>query len=136
MKRLLMAWLAVFVAWAILDGIVHGLIFGSMYAALPNVWRPRSEIKIGVIYAGVLTTAAAFVAIYAVQIRSRGLVAGLLFGLLYGLAMGASLACGGYAVHPIQPELALGWFVLSVLEGAVAGLVVGWIIKGPRAERR
>lgn len=131
-----MAWLAVFVAWAILDGIGHGLIFGSMYAALPGVWRPRSEIKIGVVYAGVLTTAAAFVAIYALQIRSRGLVAGLLYGMLYGVAMGASLACGGYAVHPIQPELALGWFILAIIEGAVAGLIVGWIIRVPKADRR
>ena len=136
MKRFLMAWLGVFFAWAILDGIVHGLIFGGMYSALPGVWRPRAEIKVGVIYAGVLTTAAAFVAIYAVQIRSRGLVAGLLFGLLYGVATGASLACGGYAVHPIQAELALGWFVLSVIEGAVAGIIVGWTIRVPRAERR
>lgn len=136
MKRILMAWLAVFFAWAILDGIAHGLIFGSMYAALPGVWRPRAEIKIGIVYAGVLTSAVAFVAIYALQIQSRGLVAGLLYGILYGIATGASLACGGYAVHPIQPQLALGWFILAIIEGAVAGLTVGWIVRVPKGSRR
>lgn len=132
MKRILMAWLAVFVAWSVLDGIAHGLIFGSMYAALPGVWRPQAEIKIGIVYAGVLTTAIAFVTIYALQIRSRGLVAGLLYGILYGIATGASLACGGYAVHPIQAQLALGWFILAIIEGAVGGLLVGWIVRVPK----
>ena len=75
-----------------------------MYAALPEVWRPRAEMKIWLIYSGVLVTAATFVAIYVVQIQSRGLIAGLAYGLLFGLAMGSSLACGGYAVHPIQAE--------------------------------
>ncbi|MBS0204267.1 MAG: hypothetical protein JSS49_15295 [Planctomycetes bacterium] len=133
MKQWISAWLGVFFAWAVLDLIGHGLIFGSLYAAMPGVWRPQAEIKIGVIYAGVLTTAGAFVALYKLQIQSRGLVAGLLYGLLFGLANGASVACGGYAVHPIQAELALGWFILALVEGSVAGLIVGRIIRKPKA---
>lgn len=129
------AWLAVFAAWVLLDVVGHGLIFGSMYAALPGVWRPRAEIKIWLIYSGVLVTAAAFVAIYVVQIQSRGLIAGLAYGLLFGLAMGASLACGGYAVHPIQAELALGWFVLAIVEYAIGGILVGSIIRRPKSTR-
>lgn len=129
MKQCISAWLAIFFAWALLDFIGHGLIFSSMYAAMPGVWRPQAEMKIGIIYAGVLTTAAAFVAIYAIQIQSRGVIAGLLFGLLFGLANGASMACGGYAVHPIQPELALGWFILTMIEGSVAGVIVGAIVR-------
>lgn len=134
-KQWLSAWLAVFVAWVLLDIVGHGLIFGSMYAALPGVWRPRAEIKIWLIYAGMLVTAAAFVAIYVVQIQSRGLIAGLAYGLLFGLAMGASLACGGYAVHPIQAELALGWFILAIVEYAMAGILVGSIIRRPQSKR-
>jgi hypothetical protein len=134
-KQWISAWLAVFVAWVLLDLVGHGLIFGSMYAALPNVWRPRAEIKIWLIYLGVLVTAAAFVAIYVVQIQSRGLIAGLAYGLLFGLAMGSSLACGGYAVHPIQAELAFGWFVLAMVEYAIAGVLVGSIIGRPKSAR-
>ena len=129
MRQWISAWLGVFFAWSVLDLIGHGLIFGSLYAAMPGVWRPQGEIKIAVIYAGVLTAAGAFAAIYKLQIQSRGLVAGLLYGLLFGLASGASLACGGYAVHPIQAELALGWFVLTLIEGCVGGLIVGWIVR-------
>lgn len=134
-KQWVLTWLAVFLAWAVLDMIGHGLIFGSMYAALPNVWRPRAEMKFGFIYAGVAITAAAFVAIYIVQIQSRGLIAGLAYGLLFGVAMGASLACGGYAVHPIQIELALGWFVLAIIEYAAAGVIVGLMIRKSKAAK-
>lgn len=133
MKQCFVAWLAVFLTWSALDLIGHGLIFGSLYAALPGVWRPQAEMKIGFIYAGVATTAAAFVAIYYLQIKSRGLVAGLLFGLLYGIATGASLACGGYAVHPIQPELALGWLILALVECSLGGLILGAIVKKPKS---
>ena len=132
MKQSISAWLAVFFTWALLDFVGHGLVFSSMYAALPGVWRPQAEIKIAVIYAGVLTTAAAFVAIYSLQVKSRGLIAGLLYGLLFGLAMGSSMACGGYAVHPIQVELALGWFVLTMIETSIAGVIVGAIIRKPK----
>jgi hypothetical protein len=132
MKQYLSAFVAVIFAWSVLDFIGHGLIFSSLYAALPGVWRPQAEIKMGILYAGVATSAAAFVLIYDLLITSRGLIAGLLYGLLFGLANGASLACGGFAVHPIQPELAIGWFVLVMIEASVAGLIVGSIIRKPK----
>lgn len=129
MKAIVAAWLAVFLAWSVLDGLVHGLLFRNLYAALPGVWRPMAEIKVAVVYAGVLTTAAAFVGIYALLVQPRTRLAGLVYGLLYGLAMGASLASGGYAVHPIQIELALGWFLLALVEGVAAGAIVGTLIR-------
>lgn len=129
MRPILGAWLAVFCAWCLLDGLVHGLLFREMYAALPQVWRPMSEIKVPVIYAGVLLSSAAFVGIYALLIQPRNRLAGLVYGSLYGLAAGASLASGGYAVHPIQPELAIGWFFLALVEGSVAGLIVAQLIR-------
>ena len=132
MKQRISAFLAVFFAWSLLDFIGHGLIFSSLYAAMPGVWRPQAEMKIGVIYLGVLTSAAVFVTIYSLLIQSRGLIAGVLYGLLFGLSHGASMACGGYAVHPIQPELAIGWFVLIMIEAAVAGVIVGSIIRKPK----
>jgi hypothetical protein len=135
MKRWISAWLAVFFAWSILDLIGHGLVFNSLYAANPGVWRPQAEIKIGIIYAGVLTTAAAFVAIYVLLIHSRGLIPGLLYGLLFGLALGASMSGGGYAVHPIQAELAIGTFLLTIIEGGVGGLIVGEIVGRPKSTK-
>ena len=129
MKRCLLAWLAVFVAWSALDALGHGLAFQSLYADRPGVWRPRDEIKIGVVYAGVLAASGAFVAIYSLLVDNKGVKTGLQYGAIFGLASGASMACGGYAVHPIQAELAIGWFVLSLIEATVGGLLAGLIVK-------
>jgi hypothetical protein len=132
LKKIIGAVIAVFFTWALLDFIGHGLIFARQYAAMPDVWRPQAEMKIGFIYTGVLITAASFVSIYAFLIRSRNLVTGLIFGVLFGLSMGSSLAFGGYAVHPIQAELAIGWFVLAIIENAIAGLIVGAMIRSSK----
>lgn len=129
MKRCLLAWLAVFLAWSIFDGLAHGLAFQSLYADRPGVWRPQDEIKIGVIYLGVLIATGAFVGIYARLIANKTLKSGVLYGLIFGIGGGASMAAGGYAVHPIQWELALGWLLLAVIEGAVGGWLVGLIVK-------
>jgi hypothetical protein len=129
MKQCLLAWLAVFVAWSILDGLGHGLAFQSLYADRPGVWRPRDELKIGVIYAGVLIASGAFVGVYARLVGNKSVKTGVLYGLIFGVGSGAAMACGGYSVHPIQLELAVGWFLLTVIEATVGGLLVGLIAK-------
>ena len=44
MKRTLLAVLAVFVMWSVLDFVIHGLILGSIYMATPHLWRPMHEV--------------------------------------------------------------------------------------------
>ncbi|MFO1046154.1 MAG: hypothetical protein U0941_30620 [Planctomycetaceae bacterium] len=135
MKKCVAAWLSIFVVWCILDFIGHGLILSSLYAALPGVWRPQAEIKIGFVYAGVALTSAMFVAIYFLQVKTRGLISGLLYGLLFGIGTGASIACGGYAVHPIQIQLALGWYIITLVECSIGGVIVGTVLNEPPARK-
>ncbi|MBI5760138.1 MAG: hypothetical protein HZA46_16600 [Planctomycetales bacterium] len=129
MKRCLLAWLAVYVAWSILDGLGHGLAFQSLYADRPGVWRPQTEMKIGVIYLGVLVASGSFVGVYSRFVGNKSVKTGVLYGLIFGIGAGASMAAGGYAVHPIQGELAVGWFLLTVIEATVGGWLVGLIAK-------
>ena len=86
-------------------------------------------MKIGLIYAGVLTTAAAFVMLYSYLVAPKTRGSGVIFGLLFGISTGASYACGGYAVHPIPGLLAVGWFVLCVIEAIAGGLIVGALVR-------
>jgi hypothetical protein len=103
-----------------------------LYAERPGVWRPQAEIRMGVLYGGVFTACAAFVAIYSLLIARKSAATGGQYGFLFGLASGASMACGGYAAHPIQAELAVGWFVLTIIEATLGGAVVGLIV-APRS---
>jgi hypothetical protein len=129
MKRTVLAVLAVFVTWSVLDFIIHGLILGSAYAATPSLWRPMAEMKTGLMYFKVLVAAAAFVYIYARFIAEKGIKTAVLYGLVFGIGTGISMGYGSYSVMPIPYAMAFVWFAGSVVEGTIGGLVAGLIIE-------
>ncbi len=130
MKRAILAVLAVFVSWEILDYLIHSVILMGYYQATANLWRPPEEMKMWLMFLVALLSAIFFVWIY-FKFIPKSLNNGLLFGLLYGLATGIPMGYGTYSFMPIPYGLALGWFLGTVVESVVAGLLVGLIIKEP-----
>lgn len=128
MKQKLLASIAVFVSWFLLDAVCHGFILASLQDSTPQVWRPRSEFKVGLIYSGVAISVVSFVLIYAKLISPKSLRRGIEYGVLYGLATGCAIGFGGYAVHPIPFALAAGWFFVAVIEALVGGAIVSAIV--------
>lgn len=128
-KRLLLAILAVFVAWQVLDFVIHGLMLMKTYEATAQLWRPMEEMKMGLMRLVGLVGATVFVVIYAAMIRPKSVGAGVIYGTLFGLGTGFSMGFGTYAVMPIPFPLAMTWFLGSVVEAAVGGWLAGWIVK-------
>jgi hypothetical protein len=54
---------------------------------------------------------------------------GLTYGLLYGIAVGVGMGYGSYSMMPIPYSMALTWFLGTVLNGILGGLLLGAIIK-------
>jgi hypothetical protein len=129
MKRIIFAILAVFVTWSVLDFIIHGLILSSTYAATPQLWRPRAEMKMGLMYVTTLVAAATFVYIYARFVTEKGIKTAILYGLIFGIGTGIGMGYGTYSVMPIPYSMAFVWFFGSVVEYTAGGLVAGLIIK-------
>jgi len=129
MVKILLATLAVFVEWAALDMVVHGVILQSSYEATAQLWRPMEEMKMGLIYFTNLVTAFVFSFLYGKLVGTKGLKIGLYYGLLFGLAFGIPMGYGSYASMPIPYNMALTWFLGSFVEALLAGLLVGLIIK-------
>lgn len=125
MKQAAMASFAVFVCWALLDFIIHGLLLAPSYAETAGLWRPEAEMKLGLIYLVNLVSASFFVAVYALLVRPKQLSTGLKFGLLSGIGGGFSAGFGSYAVMPIPLGLAFGWSLEFLVEATLAGLIVG-----------
>ena len=46
-KRIVFAVITVFVAWQILDLVIHGLLLMKTYEATASLWRPMTEMKFG-----------------------------------------------------------------------------------------
>ena len=129
LKRIILAILAIFVTWSVIDFIMHGLILSTAYHATAQLWRPMDEMNMGLIYLTVLVFSAVFVCIYALFFGKKGSWRAMIYGLLLGIGVGISFAYGTYAVMPIPYYMALTWFVGTIVETTLGGLLLGLIIR-------
>ena len=134
MKRGILAVVAVFATFVILDYIIHGIILMSTYQATAHLWRGPEEMILWVMYLSTLVFSIIFVYIYARFFAKKGTGTGVMYGLLMGLAMGTSMGIGSFSVMPIPCNIALTWFLGCIVEMALAGLWLGLIVKEKEAE--
>jgi hypothetical protein len=127
MKKYLLASLGVFVAWAVLDFVIHGLLLMDLYTASAALWRPMEEMNMGMTYLVNALVALAFTGLYVYHGKGGGAKAGAKFGLVYGLATGLGMGFGTFLYMPIPYALAWGWFLASVVKGAIGGWIAGKI---------
>ncbi len=128
-KRTIWAVVAVFIAWSILDFILHGLLLRSTYEATANLWRPMDQMNMPLMYFVTLVFTVCFVLIYGLLVGQKSLASGIRFGALFGLATGISMGFGSYSYMPIPLTLAWSWFFGSWIEAITAGAIVGAIMK-------
>jgi hypothetical protein len=129
LKRILLAAVAVFVAWEVLDFVIHGVVLREAYAATPGVWRPMAEIKMGLMYVVGAIAAFCFAGIYGWLVRPKSLRAAINFGMLFGIGAGVSMGYGSFAVMPIPYVMAVTWFVGTLVQALVAAVLVGLIVR-------
>ncbi len=129
LKRTIMTIVIIFLAWSVMDFIIHGMLLSSAYEATANLWRPMDEMNMPLMYLVTLIFTMSFVLIYAFLVSEKSLSSGIKFGALFGLAMGASMGFGSYSYMPIPLSLAWSWFAGSLVEAIVAGAIAGAIIK-------
>ncbi|MEE9345866.1 MAG: hypothetical protein V3U88_09705 [Methylococcales bacterium] len=131
LKKSIWAVIAVFIAWSILDFIIHGVLLKSTYQATANLWRPEDEMNMLLMSVVTLIFSICFVAIYSYLIHPKSLASGIKYGLIFGVATGVSMGFGSYCYMPISMSLAVSWFVASVVELALSGCLVGLLVKTP-----
>ncbi len=127
-KKIIIATLAVFIVWSVLDFILHGIILASAYMTTAPLWRPMEEMKQGLMYAVRLLSALVFVTIYARLIFPKNMNYSISFGVLFGLGAGISMGFGTYSVMPIPYSMAVGWFLGTLINSVIGGILLGWLI--------
>ena len=128
-NRMLLTIVAVFLAWSVLDFVIHGVLLASTYEATAEMWRPMDEMNMPLMYAVTLVFTVCFVLIFALLVERRSLSSGILYGTLFGLATGVSMGYGSYTYMPIPLLLANSWFAGVLVEAIVAGAIAGLIMK-------
>ncbi len=87
------------------------------------------EMKVLLMYIVTLLFTASFVVIYGLLVTQKSLVSGITFGALFGLATGVSMGFGSYSYMPIPLVLVWSWFLGTLVQSIVAGLIVGAVVK-------
>ena len=128
-KRWLLASVAVVVVMGALEFFIHGVLLSDLYKQTASVWRPEAEMQkmMWVFWAGILVFAPFFTLIYAKGYEKGKAALGQ--GFRYGLYVGAMLSVmgsfGWYVLLPIPLALASYWFLATLVEFTVAGIVAG-----------
>ncbi len=128
-RKTIIAAVAIFILWSIIDFIMHGFILGSAYVDTANLWRPMEEMNIWLIYLVTVVTAGVFTTIYSLFIQGKRVTTALQYGLLFGLGSGFSMGYGSYAAMPIPSVIANTWFFGTLIKTALGGLLLGAIVK-------
>jgi len=128
-KRIVLAVVVVFVAWSVMDFVIHGVILAQTYKDTAPLWRPMEQMKMGLMRVVVLIASVVFVCLYAFFVGKKSVSTAVKFGLLFGLGTGISMGYGTYAVMPIPYKIAITWFLGTVAETTAAGMLVGLIVK-------
>lgn len=129
MKRVLLAAVTVFVAWSLLDFLLHGMILQPTYEATAALWRPMPEMKMGLMHLTNAFAAIGLTILYSRFVQPKSLRRGLNFGALWGLIHGITMGYGSYSYMPIPYHLAFAWFAGSVVAGAIGGIMLGALVK-------
>src|SRR3990170_380041 len=72
-KRTIWAIVAVFLAWSIMDFILHGLFLRSTYEATANLWRPMAQMNMPLMYFVTFVFTVCFVLIYGLLVGQKSI---------------------------------------------------------------
>lgn len=134
-RRFWIAFVVVFLAFFLMDWLVHGVLLSDAYEATASAWRTEEEMKalMPIMHIGTVIYAFFFVLIFGKGYEGRGTGEGLRFGLYVGLMVGVPMGLGTYASVPITAWLAGAWIVTALVENMVAGLLAAALYRPTRA---
>ena len=128
LKGIVLAIIAIFIAWSALDFVIHGVLLKETYEATAHLWRTMQDTNMMLMHAITLALAICFVLLYHLCVSEKSVSMGLKLGVLFGVAAGI-MAAGAYVYMPISLTLAIDWFVGTVVQFVVAGWLVGLFVK-------
>lgn len=129
-KRFIMAAVMAFIFVFVYESFVHGHLLAGIYGETPNIWRDYHQmmdyIPFNIAIMAILTLWMTF--IFTQFYSNGGWKNGLRFGFYIGILSGMQ-AAGAYYYLPISALLAVYWFIASVIECTMGGLIVGLIYR-------
>ncbi len=125
-----------FVTCSIMDFIFNGLVMTGAYKATASLWRAPEEMNKfrPILWLVGLVWCFFFVLIFGKGYEGKGVMEGVRFGLYIGVFSGFSMGFGSYSTMPITLGIAFSWFLITIVESIVAGILAAMLYKPVRAQ--
>jgi hypothetical protein len=133
-KKWLLGSLAVFVALAVMEQVVHAFILKSTYERTVQLWRPPEMQKAmqSWRWLGYAIFALLFGRVYIHGYeRKGGIGEGLRYGLYIGLLVFLPYGLVRYVYLPHPATLVLAWIIFGLFESMLCGLIFCLIYREP-----
>lgn len=127
MKKVLLGFVVVFVAFTIMDFIVNGWLLTGYFKESEHLFRSDMSRLMWVYYVISLVGSFFFSFIFSKGYENKGIMEGVRYGLYIGLWMSIGMAYGTYAMIAIPYMLAFWWFLCGIAEYIIAGVLLAWI---------
>lgn len=132
-KRWVVAALAAFAVYFVLEMVLHGILLGDLYRETATVWRSEPQMRslmwtLWLVYA-VQAAVLAFIYTKGYEPGKSGIKQGMRFGIALGLLLATMKSLGSYFSLPIPALLASYWFVGELIITTVAGVAIGAIYR-------
>ena len=129
MKKVLIGFVVVFIAMVVISFIVDGLIFGSTYESLKNLWRPDMQSKTWIYYTITVVGSFFFRFIFSKGYEGKGIMEGVRYGLYIGIWLSIGMAYGTYAMIAIPNSLVLQWFIYGIVKYVIYGVLLALVFR-------
>ena len=128
-KKFILTSIVVFIVYEILTYVVHGLILGNTYMAMPGVWRQDMQSMMWIMWLGALFFCFMFVFVFTKGYEGKGIGEGVRFGLIIGLLMVVVQMLDQYVIYPVPFGLVLQWIVFGLIQYIILGIVAALLYK-------
>ena len=128
-KKLLLAFIAVYVVGSVYGYVVHGVILDETYQALSEIWRPDMDSLMWVQMVTALFFCFFFVYVFAKGYEGKGIMEGVRFGLVIWAFFAIPSIYGQYMIYPLPYSLVLKWLFSELIALVLYGIITALIYK-------
>jgi len=131
-KKLLIAWIVLFVAWFMGSFVVHGVLLRSDYLQLTNLFRAEGDQQrfFPLMLLAHVMLSGAFVWIYARGVEAKPwVVQGVRFGVAVALLTIVPSYMIYFVVQPMPADVVIKQIVFDGALLVILGMVVAWLYR-------
>jgi hypothetical protein len=128
-KKLLIAFIAIYVVGGVINFIIHGVLLDPTYQELAHLWRPDMENYRWIQWVSPIFLSFFFVYIFAKGYEGRGIMEGIRFGLVIWAFLSIPSNYGQFMVYPLPYHLVLKWVLADLVVLVILGILAAAIYK-------